>query len=38
VHTLNGVIYGNDQSLHVILPGRNAEGAAHCQELTLLSV
>ena len=37
VHTLNGILYGNDVSLHVILPGRNAEGAAHCQELTLLS-
>ena len=38
VHTLKGVLYGDDTSLHVILPGRNAEGAAHCEELTLLSM
>ena len=36
VHTLNGILFGNDTSLHVILPGRNAAGAAHCEELTLL--
>jgi hypothetical protein len=37
VHTVNGILYGNEMSLHVILPGRNAEGAAYCQEITLLS-
>jgi hypothetical protein len=37
VHTASGILFGNDVSLHVILPGRNADGAAHCQELTLIS-
>lgn len=37
VHTVNGVLHGDDTSLNVLMPGRNAEGAAHCQELTFLS-
>lgn len=37
VHTSNGVLFGNDVSLHVILPGHNADGAMHSQEITLMS-
>ena len=37
VHTVNGILYGNEVSLHVILPGRNADGAVHSQEITLMS-
>jgi hypothetical protein len=31
------VLFGNDVSLHVILPGHNADGAMHSQEITLMS-
>ena len=37
VHTVNGVLHGDDASLHVIMPGRNAGDAVQCHELTLLS-
>ena len=37
VHTSNGVLFGNDVSLHVILPGHNADGAMHSQAITLMS-
>jgi len=37
VHTMNGILYGDDASLHVLMPGRNADDAMHCHELTLLS-
>ena len=37
LHTSNGILFGNDESLHVILPGHNAEGASHSQEITLMS-
>jgi len=37
VHTVNGVVHGDNESLHVVMPGRVAEHAAHCHELTFLS-
>jgi len=32
-----GVVHGDNESLHVVMPGRVAEHAAHCHELTFLS-
>lgn len=37
LHTVNGVLHGDDASMNVVMPGRVAEGAAACHELTLLS-
>ena len=37
LHTVNGVLHGDDTSLHVVLPGRVAENATDCHELTFLS-
>jgi len=37
LHTVNGVLHGDDNSLHVLMPGRTANGTQQCHELTLLS-
>jgi len=37
VHTVNGVLHGDDVSLHVTMPGRTGENASSCSDLTLLS-
>lgn len=37
VHTVGGVLHGDDASLHVSVPGRNAQDANNCHELTFLS-
>jgi hypothetical protein len=37
VHTVNGVLHGDDVSLHVTMPGRVGDNASPCNDLTLLS-
>jgi hypothetical protein len=37
VHTVNGVLHGDDASLHVVMPGRTADEATHCHEITFMS-
>ena len=37
VHTVNGVLHGDETSLRVVMPGRIAAGAMHCHELAFLS-
>jgi len=37
VRTVNGVLHGDDASLNMLMPGRNAADATSCHELTLLS-
>jgi hypothetical protein len=36
VHTVNGILHGDEESLHVVMPGRTSGEATHCQELALL--
>jgi hypothetical protein len=37
VHTVNGVLHGDDMSLNVMIPGRTSTVAASCHELAFLS-
>lgn len=37
LHTVNGVLHGDDASMNVAMPGRVADGATECLELTFLS-
>jgi len=37
LHTVNGVLHGDDASLHVLIPGRLATGETSCHELAFLS-
>lgn len=37
VHTVGGVLHGDDASLHVSMPGRSVQDASDCHELTFLS-
>jgi hypothetical protein len=37
LRTINGVLHGDEASLHVLMPGRNAEAATPCHELAFLS-
>jgi hypothetical protein len=37
VHTVNGVLFGDDASLQVVMPGRVSDHGAQCHELALLS-
>jgi hypothetical protein len=36
LRTVNGILYGDDSCLHVLMPGRVGNGAARCHELTFL--
>ena len=38
LHTVNGVLHGDDACMNVLMPGRLAEGATACHELTFLSL
>jgi hypothetical protein len=37
VHTVNGVLHGDDKSLNVTIPGRTSPVATSCHELAFLS-
>lgn len=37
LHTVNGVLHADGESLRLMMPGRNADGAVSCHDLTLLS-
>lgn len=36
VHTVNGVLHGDDTSLHVVMPGRTADEETLCHEISFL--
>ena len=38
LHTVNGVLHGDDTSMHVVMPGRVANDAAPVHELAFLSM
>ncbi len=38
LRTVNGVLHGDDTSMNLLMPGRVAEGAESCHELTFLSL
>jgi hypothetical protein len=38
LHTVNGVLHGDDASMHVVMPGRVANDAAPVHELAFLSM